>query len=311
MTMICTPLNQRARGHWQDILPAIGIDRKFLKRKNGPCPMCGGKDRFRYTDLNGRGTWWCNNCSGGNGIALAMKFTGMPFKELAQRIEGIIGNAPARQVREHRTDQQNRAALNELWQSGLAIRPDDPVDRWFEARGVGMRNYPKCLRYGMDVRHSGPPVSFHPAVLAMVTDPTGKPATIHKTYITEVGSKASVEKVRMFCAGSVPPGGAVRLAQPEDDVVGVAEGIETALAATKLFGIPTWAALNAGGVERFEPPADIQRLIIFGDNDQNGVGQRAAYALAARLSGRIEVEVKIPEKPGTDWNDVLLERGLE
>jgi putative DNA primase/helicase len=142
-------------------------------------------------------------------------------------------------------------------------------------------------------------------MLAMVTDATGKPATIHKTYISTDGEKAPVDKVRMFCAGAVPAGGAVRLAIP-GPVMGIAEGIETALAAMKMFGIPTWSALNAGGVERFEPPVETKRLVVFGDNDANGTGQRAAYALAARLSGNFEIEVRIPETPDTDWNDVLL-----
>jgi putative DNA primase/helicase len=142
-------------------------------------------------------------------------------------------------------------------------------------------------------------------MLARFTDASGKPGTIHKTYLTNAGTKASVEKVRLFCAGSVPAGGAVRLAMPGRDL-GIAEGIETALAATKIFSIPTWSALSAGGVQKFEPPVDTKRLIIFGDNDQNGVGQQAAYKLAARLSGRIQVEVRIPEKSDTDWNDVLL-----
>jgi len=93
--------------------------------------------------------------------------------------------------------------------------------------------------------------------------------------------------------------------RPAQRVLGVAEGVETALAAANIFGIATWAALNDGGVERFEPPAEVERLVIFADNDANGAGQRAAYALAARLSGRLEVDVKIPEKPDTDWNDVL------
>jgi putative DNA primase/helicase len=92
------PLQERARGRWTSILPALGIDSKFLKRKNGPCPMCGGKDRWRFTDINGKGTWWCNYCSGGNGMALAMKFTGKPFKEVAQQIERIIGDAPAQTI---------------------------------------------------------------------------------------------------------------------------------------------------------------------------------------------------------------------
>jgi len=302
--MAMTPLQERARGRWHGILPAIGISAKFLKRKNGPCPMCGGKDRWRFTDIDGKGTWYCNNCHGGAGVDLVMKFTGLAFKEAAQRIERIIGRAPAKPPVPERSDQQKRDALNALWRSGRPVCMDDPVDRWLHHRGVGMQNYPKCLRVGMRVRHSGPPVSYHPAMLAMVTDASGKPAQIHRTYLTVDGIKAPVEKPRMLCAGSLPANWAVRLTAP-GPVLGVAEGVETALAATKLFDVPTWAALNAGGVERFDPPAETQRLIIFGDHDQNGVGQRAAYALASRLSGRLEIEVRIPEKPDTDWNDVL------
>ena len=300
-----TPLQERARGRWHGILPAIGISEQFLKRKNGPCPMCGGKDRWRFTDIDGKGTWYCNNCHGGNGIALVMKFTGLPFIEAARRIERLLGGVPAEQIRAERSEEAKRVALNTLWQSGRPVRADDPVDRWLHNRGVGMRNYPKCLRTGMRVRHSGPPVSWHPAMLATVTDPSGRPATIHKTYITEAGTKAPVAKPRMFCAGSVPAGGAVRLATA-GSVLGVAEGLETALAAMKMFGIPTWSALNAGGIERFEPPVETERLIIFADNDQNGVGQRAAYALAARMAGKMQVVVRIPENPDTDWNDVIV-----
>jgi putative DNA primase/helicase len=298
------PLQERARGRWHGILPAIGISEKFLKRKNGPCPMCGGKDRWRFTDIDGKGTWYCNNCHGGAGVDLVMKFTGLAFKEAARRIECVIGKSPAKPPAPERSEQQRRAALNALWRDGQQIQADDPVDRWLQNRGVARQNYTKCLRVGMRIRHSGPPVTWHPAMLAMVTDTNGKPATIHKTYVTTDGQKAPVEKVRMFCAGSVPAGGAVRLTPP-GPVLGIAEGIETAFAAMKMFGIPTWAALSDSGVAKFEPPVDTKRLIIFADNDQNGAGQRAAYALAARLSGRIEVEVKIPEKPGADWNDML------
>jgi putative DNA primase/helicase len=305
--MMTVPLNERTRGHWQTILPALGIDRRFLKKQNGPCPMCGGKDRWRFTDLAGKGTWWCNNCRGGNGVALALKFTGQPFQQVAEQIERIIGASPSAPIRAERSEEDQRAALNKLWSGGRPVCADDSVDRWLQARGLGMQNYPKCLRTGMRVRHSGPPVTWHPAMLAMVTDASGKPATIHKTYITTDGKKAPVDKPRMFCAGSLPSSWAVRLAAP-GPVMGVAEGIETALAAAKLFGVPTWSALNADGVEKFEPPIETQRLIIFGDNDANGRGQRAAYTLAARLSGKVEVEIRMPEQSDTDWND-LLERG--
>jgi Toprim domain len=185
-----------------------------------------------------------------------------------------------------RSESEKRAALNV---ASKPVRAGDPVDLWMRRRGLGAPSYPACLRFCPQVRHSGPPIGFHPAMVAKVTDATGRPVMIHRTYLTTAGTKAPVDKVRMFCAGKVPPGSAVRLA-PAAAVIGVAEGIETALAATKLFTVPTWAALFDGGVEKFEPPARTERLVIFGDNDANGAGQRVptrsplAWRRACRLT---------------------------
>jgi putative DNA primase/helicase len=300
-----TPLWERANGRWRSILPAIGIDPKFLTGKNGPCPICGGRDRWRFDDKRGDGTWICTHCGAGQGVKLAMMYTGIAdFKTIADKIESVIGKAPPEPPRPELSDAVKRAALNKLWRASMSVIAGDPVDLWMHHRGLGTSSYPACLRFCPQARHSGPPMSFHPAMLAKVTDAAGRPVMIHRTYLTMSGAKAPVDKVRMFCAGKVPPGSAVRLA-PAASVMGVAEGIETALAATKLFEVPTWAALNDGGVEKFEPPAGTERLIIFGDNDANGAGQKAAYALASRLALRMQVEVKIPDAAGADWNDVL------
>ena len=35
-------------GHWTDILISAGLDRSFLSGKPGPCPFCGGNDRFQW-----------------------------------------------------------------------------------------------------------------------------------------------------------------------------------------------------------------------------------------------------------------------
>ena len=58
------------------------------------------------------------------------------------------------------------------------------------------------------------------------------------------------------------------------------------------------------GMATFEPPPEVEQLIIFADHD--GAGQRAAANLAERLL--IPTKIKMPDEPGTDWNDVLVRR---
>jgi putative DNA primase/helicase len=304
-----TPLWERANGRWRSILPALGIDSRYLTGKNVPCPICGGRDRFRFDNKRGDGTWICTHCHAGQGIRLAMLFTGITdYKVIAEKIETVIGQAPRERASPDFSEAVKRAALNRLWRTSRPVSPGDPVDLWMHRRGLGASSYPACLRSHAGLRHSGPPVTVHPGMLAKVTAATGKPVMIHRTYMTADGRKAPVDKVRMFCAGKVPAGSAVRLA-PAAKMLGVAEGIETALAAAQLFHLPLWAALSDRGVETFEPPAGVERLVIFGDNDANGAGQHAAYALAARVAQRVKVEIKIPEVAGTDWNDILLNAG--
>ena len=100
---------------------------------------------------------------------------------------------------------------------------------------------------------------------------------------------------------------AVRLHEA-DRMLGIAEGIESALAAHVLFRVPVWSVLSAYGVETFNPPPGLRRLRVFADADRNYVGQAAAYALARRLSREtpnVCVDVHVPMVDGTDFNDVL------
>jgi putative DNA primase/helicase len=303
-----TPLRERTRGRWPGILTAVGIAPSFLTRKNGPCPVCpGGRDRWRFLDTDGSGSWICTHCGSGGGVDLVMKFTGMPFKHVAEFIEGIIGDVNVTTARIERDERHTRAGLNALWKEARPVRSRDATDLYLCSRGMILDAYPSALRTGIIRYYSDDASSRFPAMLAMVTAPGGKPTTIHRTYLSTDGRKAPVDKPKKLYS-SPGKGSAIRLATPAR-VLGIAEGIETAISASILFKVPVWAVLCASGIEKFEPPDVVEHLIIFADNDVNHVSQTAAYALASRLSGRIGVDVHIPKKPGTDWNDVLVEQG--
>jgi putative DNA primase/helicase len=99
-----TRITDLANGHWPAILGALaGLTSEQLTDKHQPCPLCGGKDRYRFDDQDGTGSWFCNQCGGpaesggaGSGMDLLMRRTGWEFKEAAKRVEQHLGIAPQR-----------------------------------------------------------------------------------------------------------------------------------------------------------------------------------------------------------------------
>lgn len=60
----------------------------------GPCPKCGGKDRFRVwpAQNEGAGSWWCRGCNeGGDGIAYLRRIEGLSFGAAAAKL-GVCVN---------------------------------------------------------------------------------------------------------------------------------------------------------------------------------------------------------------------------
>src|SRR6516225_8926134 len=86
---------ERARGRWQEILPQLGVDARFLCNKHGPCPICGGRDRFRFDDRDGSGSYYCNQCGAGVGLILVRKLKGWDYATACREVDKIIGNVAA------------------------------------------------------------------------------------------------------------------------------------------------------------------------------------------------------------------------
>lgn len=297
-------VKRESNGRWAGIYHQLGIDVGIGKHK--PCPHCGGKDRFRFSDLSGNGEYYCNQCSYGDGFDLVMKIFGCTFIESVQKVANILGVVED-DFKVEKPKKDPAYALNKLWSASRMSVVGDPVDLYLKERGIEFlpANIRTCYScYESDTKRN------YMAMVAKVMNKQGKGVSIHRTYLDGTG-KAKIESPKKL----MPPteslkGCAIQLMYPayDEDGIGVAEGIETALSATLLFGTATWAVISTALMESFEPPQKYNKIIIYGDNDTNYSGQKAAYSLAKKLNDKgFLAEVRIPPEVG-DWNDVLLKK---
>jgi putative DNA primase/helicase len=294
-----------AVGRWPGILQRLGIDPAYLSKKHGPCPICAGKDRYRFDDKAGRGTWICSHCGSGDGFQLLQRVVGWSFGEAAKQVDRIVGTVPPGPIAPERSDVSKIRALTQVWEASKAVVNGDPVWRYLNRR-LGLEQVPAGLRLHPGLRYTdedGRDLGRFPAMIARIQYPDGTGASIHRTYLTKGGDKAPVPQPKKIMAGKSLNSGAVRLSVVET-TLGIAEGIETALAASIRFGVPIWAATNAVLLETWEPPAGVDRVLIAGDNDASYTGQSAAFNLAKRLlRDGYAIEIQIPEQTGKDWAD--------
>jgi putative DNA primase/helicase len=292
----------RARNRWREILPRLGIDADFLTGKHGPCPLCGGVDRYRFTDRNGDGDYYCNQCGAGVGIIMLRKKHGWTFKEACDKVDEVIGNLPCAETKQKPADdpERRRRAIDKTIAGATA---PDIVAGYLKHRGLGVA--PESLHGHPALWHTDARRSF-PAVLAPIFGPSGDLESVQRIWIGD-DVPADARKTIMPPVKTIS-GGAVRLFEAAAEI-GIGEGVETSIAAAHLWSLPVWAALTAGNLEAWQPPAVAQIIHIFGDSDESMTGQAVAFALARRLTreGR-KVHVHIPDQVGRDWLDVLNER---
>lgn len=139
-------------------------------------------------------------------------------------------------------------------------------------------------------------------LVAIVRDKHGNPMQgIHRTFLLADGSGKAAPGKKML--GPVI-GGAVRLLPiGNDGHLGIAEGIETALAAARLFLVPTWAALSTAGMVQWQWPDGLKKITIFADAGEPG--RKAANELRERvIAAGIECLIRLPLR-GDDFNDDL------
>ena len=129
----------------------------------------------------------------------------------------------------------------------------------------------------------------------------GQITAIHRTFLTPDGNgKAQVTDPKM-ALGSIGDG-AVRLAT-HGKALGLAEGIETALSAMQLFGIPVWAVLGQRHAS-VALPDDVIEVQIFADNGEAGLAAANEAADIFTREGK-RICLRPPPSEYDDWNDAL------
>lgn len=324
--LLAADVHRALDGRWREVLADFGIDPSCLTGKHAPCPVCGGTDRFRFDDKDRRGTWICAQAcndgrKAGDGLTLARLVNRWTFPETLNAFAaylGFEGRAVDRKVPPPpRPKPVEKAVATQRVKDLLSTMtsPDMVADvvTYLASRNV----WPlpaDCELYahvGVEYRRQSQAKSWvsegtFPCLIAPVKDLYGETVTAHVTYL-ENGDKlvradhdgvvAPARKILSPMTGRI--GCAVRLVPLDGSTLGIAEGIETALSAHRIHGLPVWSCLNTSLLASFMPPPGVTRVVVFADRDV--AGMKAAWELGKQLEGRCTVDLELP--PAGDWND--------
>jgi hypothetical protein len=329
------PLQNAARAPqfqaWIDKAKETDIDR-IVRTRNiklvgrppelaGPCPQCGGTDRFSVH--LGKQVFNCRGCraKGRGVIDLVMFLDGCAF---LAAVETVTGEPPpddtgtarrpdpeleqrcARQVEEHAKEQKKRerAAFNEirrkadkaawLWGRREPVLETNPAGLYLRKRGYEGQ-FPATLGY------LPPNGEYPPAMIAAfgvadepepgVIEPPRIVTGINLTRLSLNGDKAPIDPVKITLGPSV---GLPIVLAPANDLlaIDITEGIETGLSVLEWRGTGVWVAGTAGRmpalVENLPPYTEF--LHIFAERDG---GEQFAKEAARIVTARgIETHVK-------------------
>ncbi|MNR71563.1 Zinc-binding domain of primase-helicase [compost metagenome] len=329
-------LKFEAAGKWpyilQDLAPELS-EAMSRAPHHVSCPVHGGKDGFRlFKDYPDTGGGYCNTCGAqANGFAIVAWVRGYSIKDavrdVARWLHGeetaptIHRRPPPPKVPDVIDPRKAYGRIRKAWTESTELQ-GTPAEAYLANRGIWKENMPVSLR-----AHAG--LSFwdaekkaitgtFPCLLAPIKDKDGRIVSLHRIYLSPEGGKAPVDNCKkMMSPCAELRGAAIKLFQA-GDVLGVAEGIETALAAHAISRMPVWSCISATLMELVDIPDSVRKVVIWADLDHSKRGLQAAEKLAARLreAGK-EVEICLPTgdipegQKGVDWLDVLLTQGLE
>lgn len=292
-----------AQGRWPWLLQELGVDADRLKRDHGPCPGCGGTDRFRFDNLQEHGTWYCSTGGGepahGDGFELLCHVHGWSHAEALQRVAELL-NLDATDSRPAPPPPATAGSRRDAQQAEKHARAARrAADEWARAKPASA-DHPYLTRKG---------------VLPFVARVDASGRLLLPVYGAD-GAMQSLE--RISADGTIKkalPGGRMQggycEVQPsaEDAPTAITEGYADACSIA--MAMPTWRVICAYSSGQVPAVAALLRaqapdrpLLAAVDHDEAGT-RAAARALKAAAALPL-----LPPEPGQDWNDYHQSHGL-
>ncbi|HDU4715507.1 primase-helicase zinc-binding domain-containing protein [Klebsiella aerogenes] len=301
MKMNVTETVKQACGHWPNILPALGV--KVIKNRHQSCPVCGGSDRFRFDDREGRGTWFCNQCGAGDGLKLVEKVFGVSASEAAGKVNTVTGSlSPVAPEVIAAAEAGTEADRKEA--AALAAKLMEKTRTATGNAYLSRKGFPDRECSMLTTTHKTGGVTFLAGDLTVpLYDDTG--ALVNLQLINSDGLKRTLK------GGQVK--GACHTIEGQKQAgtrLWIAEGYATALTVHHLTGETVMVALSSvnlfslASLARQKHPAC--QIVLAADRDLNGAGQTKAAAAADACEG----VVALPPVFG-DWNDAFMQKGEE
>jgi hypothetical protein len=299
-----------------DIAKAVRIEDEVARRgiklvgrgeRVGPCPVCGGRDRFSINVK--KQVWNCRGCAkGGDVVDLVQHLDGVDFKVAVVTLAGDERKpiAPVKPTVHHEKedDREKTERALKIWDEASEVN-GTLAEQYLRRRGLELPEDDEALRYLSPCPFAD---TTYPALIALFRDVvTNEPRAIHRIAITASGiliAKRMLGRVA-GCAVKLDADENVELS------LSIGEGVETMIAARMRGLRPAWAVGSAGAMKTFPVLNGVDALTIVVDHDlpdKNGrqAGQEAALECSARwtAAGR-EVRRVVPRRQGTDMADLV------
>lgn len=265
----------------------------------GPCPVCGGKDRFAV-NIQKR-IFICRGEAGGDVIGLVQHLDRCDFLAACQTLAGrppphgqgramtaaeeVAADArrlerekaSAREAeKEQRRRKRRVATAAEIWAECRPVA-GTIAEAYLIGRGIPVppEGWPDVIGFHGNVeweigatsdetgRVPGP---RHPALVARIQDMDGETVAIQQIFLSPTGKKAPLDPNKVTLGPFL--GGAVRLGGLSASV-DACEGIETGLAVREIIGYrrPVWCCMGTSGLAGVEPPLGTRIHMIWPDGD--------------------------------------------